>query len=98
MGDYLYSHKKSMKAVIEYFDVSIREVESKKQSEKELTGENKDDLFQQLFKKNEQLRYCYGAFYKFKDKSLQNDYNIWLKSPKNNKTQFKLHYGGGVVD
>ncbi len=47
---------------------------------------------------NNQLRYCNGSYYQFKDVNLQNQYKLWLNSDSYTKKSFELFYGNGVVD
>ena len=55
-------------------------------------------LFEQFYKLNNSLRYCNGSHYTFKDKELEQKYQIWLKSDDYKQKSFNLFYGGGVVD
>jgi hypothetical protein len=56
------------------------------------------DLFEQFYKLNNQLKYCNGSHYTFKDKTLESKYKEWLKSDDYKKKSFSLYYGNGVVD
>lgn len=85
-----------IKETLNYFDrensksVFIRE--------EEISAETEMDLFIEFYKKNNRLRYCNGAYYKFKNKDTEIAYKKWLKSPEYEKISFQLYYGGGVVD
>ena len=66
--------------------------------DEDLTAETKSELFIKFYKKNNQLRYCNGAYYKFKDTKMQQEYKNWLNSDEYEKISFNLYYGNGVVD
>lgn len=67
-------------------------------STKEISGVDKISLFEQFFTLNNSLRYCNGSYYKFQNKTLETEYNNWLKSDDFKKKHFNLYYGNGVVD
>jgi hypothetical protein len=68
-----------------------------KHSEK-LFAENEIDLFEQFYKKNNQLRYCNGSFYEFADNNVKARYKEWLQSDDYKAKSFNLYYGNGIVD
>ena len=63
----------------------------------DLSAETEDALFEAFYKKNNQLKYCNGAFYKFVDDADQDRYIEWNKNLEHSRS-FNLYYGGGVVD
>ena len=63
-----------------------------------LHAKNDIDLFEQFYKKNNQLRYCNGHYYEFADEKVKARYKEWLKSDDYKTKSFNLHYGGGIVD
>ena len=72
--------------------------ESVIQYEKQIVGDNYNEVFETFYKMNNQLRYCNGSYYQFKDVNLQNQYKLWLNSDSYTKKSFELFYGNGVVD
>jgi len=58
---------------------------------------DKEEIFKKFDKKNNRLRYCNGSYYKFEDKTLEDEYRTWYKSLDEN-TKFNMFYGNGVVD
>jgi hypothetical protein len=68
-----------------------------KHSEK-LVAENEIDLFEQFYKKNNQLKYCNGHYYEFVDNNVKARYKEWLQSDDYKAKSFNLYYGGGIVD
>ena len=88
-----------MKATLNYFDrVSYTSCNSEIKKQEEINGISNIDIFEQFYKKNNQLRYCNGSYYKFQDIEWEHKYNEWLKSDDYKKKSFNLYYGGGVVD
>jgi len=87
-----------MKVILEYCDRGYRESESHKIKEIKIEGNTERNLFIQLYKKNEQLRYCGGAYYQFKSRQLRSKYLVWIRAEENEKLLFRLHYGDGVID
>jgi hypothetical protein len=63
-----------------------------------LHSENDIDLFEQFYKKNNQLRYCNGHYYEFADANVKVRYKEWLNSDDYKAKSFNLYYGGGIVD
>lgn len=63
-----------------------------------LHAQNDIDLFEQFYKKNNQLRYCNGHYYEFADASVKARYKEWLNSDDYKTKSFNLYYGGGIVD
>jgi hypothetical protein len=63
-----------------------------------LVAENDIDLFEQFYKKNNQLRYCNGHYYEFANPQDTIRYREWLKSDDFKGKHFNLYYGGGIVD
>ena len=45
--------------------------------EETLSAVSEDNLFEQFYKKNNQLKYCNGCYYEFKDKSIEVKYKKW---------------------
>jgi hypothetical protein len=62
-----------------------------------LTAETEDALFEEFYKKNNQLRYCNGSYYKFQNPEQQKKYQEWRKNLSHSRS-FNLYYGNGVVD
>lgn len=63
-----------------------------------LVAENDIDLFEQFYKKNNQLRYCNGHYYEFANPQDTLRYREWLQSDDFKDKHFNLYYGGGIVD
>lgn len=63
-----------------------------------LVAENVIDLFEQFYKKNNQLRYCNGHYYEFAKLQHTLLYKKWLQSDDFKDKHFNLYYGGGIVD
>ena len=63
-----------------------------------LVAENDIDLFEQFYKKNNQLRYCNGHYYEFANPQDTLRYKQWLQSDDFKGKHFNLYYGGGIVD
>jgi hypothetical protein len=63
-----------------------------------LHAENDIDLFEQFYKKNNQLRYCNGHYYEFANPQDTLRYREWLQSDDYKAKSFNLYYGGGIVD
>lgn len=63
-----------------------------------LHAQNDIDLFEQFYKKNNQLRYCNGHYYDFADASVKARYKEWLNSDDYKTKSFNLYYGNGIVD
>ena len=83
---------------IAYWDkISYTSCGSEIKSTADLTAETEDALFEQFYKKNNQLRYCNGSYYKFVDNADQDRYIVWLKDLDKQRS-FNLYYGNGVVD
>ena len=62
-----------------------------------LAAETEDALFEEFYKKNNQLRYCNGSYYEFQNPKTQEQYRNWEKSLSHSRS-FELYYGNGVVD
>lgn len=62
-----------------------------------LTAPNEDNLFEQMYKKNNQIRYCNGCSYAFQGEKIQERYITWCKELPYQRS-FNLYYGNGVVD
>jgi hypothetical protein len=97
-----------MEAILDYYDpantskVSTTgfrwlDTSSIKKGEKVIRGD-KRDIFIQFYKLNNSLRYCNGSYYRFRDSSLGDGYDEWLRSDDYKSISFDLYYGGGVVD
>ena len=63
-----------------------------------LVAENDIALFEQFYKKNNQLRYCNGHYYEFANPQDTLRYREWLKSEDFKDKHFNLYYGNGIVD
>ena len=63
-----------------------------------LHAQNDIDLFEQFYKKNNQLRYCNGSYYEFADANVKARYKEWLNSDDYKAKSFNLYYGNGIVD
>lgn len=86
------------KTTLDYYDRIPYTGNSKIVSTKEIEFENNIDCFEQFYKLNNSLRYCNGSYYKFQNKTIEKDYQNWLKSDDYKKKSFNLYYGNGVVD
>ena len=87
------------KVILDYYDrLDICSALSTIVRTEEITVQSDMDSFEQMYKKNNSLRYCNGAYYKFTDKLRQVKYEDWLKSDDFKKKSFNLYYGNGVVD
>ena len=62
-----------------------------------IEGETEDSIFEQFYKKNNQLRYCNGSYYKFDDNEITKKYYEWVKQ-LSSKRGFNLYYSGSFVD
>ncbi len=83
---------------IAYWDrISYTNTNSEIKTFEVLTAENENNLFEEFYKKNNQLKYCNGAFYKFIDYKDQQKYSEWNKNLSHAKS-FDLYYGKGIVD
>lgn len=67
-----------------------------KRTEKTVTG-TMDEVFVKHYKANNSLRYCNGEWWEFKDKEVQEMYNLWLRIMPEGRS-FNLYYGNGIVD
>ena len=89
---------------LEYYDKVIkpnqrfRIEETEYIKDEQLTAKNKSELFIKFYQKNNRLRYCNGAYYKFKNNKIEHEYMNWLNSDEYKKISFRLHYGNGTVD
>ena len=82
-----------MDIVLIYFD------RNKFHNEKTINVINDIDCFEQFYKLNNNLRYCNGSYFKFKDLDWENNYKNWLKSSDFKSKSFNLFYGkNGIVD
>lgn len=63
-----------------------------------IKGDDDIDIFEQFYKKNNQIRYCNQHSFKFQDKAWEDKYQVWLQSPDYKQKSFNLYYGGGIVD
>ena len=63
-----------------------------------LHAQNDIDLFEQFYKKNNQLRYCNGHYYEFADEKVKARYKEWLQSDDYKAKSFNVYYGNGIVD
>ena len=62
-----------------------------------LVAETEDALFEEFYKKNNELRYCNGSYYEFQNPEKQKEYQEWRKNLSHSRS-FNLYYGNGVVD
>ena len=62
-----------------------------------LVAETEDALFEEFYKKNNQLKYCNGSYYEFQNPKKQEEYREWRNNLSHSRS-FNLYYGGGVVD
>ena len=86
-------------ATLNYWDVLDRfNPESVLVRTEDISGDDDIQLFEVFYKKNNQLRYCNGSYYTFKDSEWAEKYYDWLKSDDYKSKSFNLYYGGGVVD
>jgi hypothetical protein len=63
-----------------------------------LVAENEISLFEEFYKKNNQIRYCNGHYYEFADENVKARYKRWLQSDDFKSKSFNLYYGNGIVD
>jgi nicotinic acid phosphoribosyltransferase len=63
-----------------------------------LSAPTEIELFEEFYKKNNQLRYCNGHYYEFADEQVKARYKEWLKSDDFQSKHFNLYYGNGIVD
>jgi hypothetical protein len=62
-----------------------------------LAAETEDALFEEFYKKNNELKYCNGSYYEFQNPEQQEKYKEWKKNLSHSRS-FELYYGNGVVD
>jgi hypothetical protein len=62
-----------------------------------LAAETEDALFEEFYKKNNQLRYCNGSYFEFQNPEQQEKYQEWRNNLSHSRS-FELYYGNGVVD
>lgn len=83
---------------INYWDrISYTSSSSEIKRTEDLSADTEDALFEAFYKKNNQLRYCNGSYYKFVDQADQERYILWNKNLDKQRS-FNLYYGNGVVD
>ena len=83
---------------INYWDrVSYTNCNSEIKRTEDLSAETEDALFELFYEKNNRLRYCNGAYYKFVNNEDQERYQEWNKNLTHERS-FNLYYGNGVVD
>ncbi len=88
-----------MKVTLDYYDkISYTSCDSEKKREEDIEGNNDIEIFEAFYKKNNSLRYCNGAYYRFQSKEWDSKYRDWLNSDDYKQKAFKLYYGNGVVD
>lgn len=63
-----------------------------------IEGKDEIELFEIFYKKNNNLRYCNGSYFKWTDSVWAEKYAEWLESDDYKKKSFNLFYGNGVVD
>ena len=85
-------------AKLEYWQREYNKTYSKVVKEIEIFGVSEIDLFEQFYKLNNQLRYCNGSYYTFKDFIVKIYYDRWLESDDYKSKSFNLYYGNGIVD
>lgn len=83
-----------MEEIIVYFDRNYPQYSNRTEI---LTAETEDALFEQFYKKNNQLKYCNGCYYEFENPVKQKEYEEWRKNLSHSRS-FELYYGGGIVD
>lgn len=64
----------------------------------EIFGNNDIEIFEQFYKLNNRLKYCFGSHYEFMHIGHEVKYNQWLKSDDYREKSFSLFYGNGTVD
>ena len=77
-----------MKTMLEYWDkINNTSCYSEIKKQEEINGSTEIEIFEKFYKKNNNLRYCNGSYYKFHSKKWENKYNNWLNSNdyKNNQ-------------
>ena len=84
----------SISAIVVYNDNYNKKYSGREET---LSAVSEDNLFEQFYKKNNQLKYCNGCYYEFKDKSIEVKYKKWRQELSHSRS-FDLYYGGGVVD
>jgi len=56
-----------------------------------------DQVFEELYKLNNSLRYCNGSYWRFDEQEMRTQYSNWMKSLSKTR-RFNLYYGNGIVD
>ena len=89
-----------MKKEVQYWDKKDypNNFESEPKGNKEfIEAENEDAIFEEFYKKNNELRYCNGSYYKFTNYDDDVKYHEWRRNLSKERS-FNLYYGNGVVD
>ena len=55
---------------------------------------SEDEIFNKFYKKNQELKYCNGHYYKFADSAIQKQYKEWID--KNYNISFYIKHGGDM--
>lgn len=98
-----------IKATLNYFSSANKSVQTEdgfryfdtnpiKQREETISGTNEIEIYEQFYKKNNQLRYCNGSYYTFNSQDWEKKYKEWLNSDDYSQKSFRLYYGNGIVD
>ena len=86
------------KSVVTESGFRYRDTKPEYKHSETLHTQNEIDLFEQFYKKNNQLRYCNGSYYEFADANVKARYKEWLQSDDYKAKSFNLFYAGGIVD
>ena len=88
-----------MRVKLDYYDrVDRTSIHSKLVKQIEIDLDTESEVFELFYKKNNQLKYCSGSYWKFSDQNWEQKYLNWLKSPDYKSKSWDLYYGGGIVD
>ncbi len=75
---------------------SFYDTNSELKKTESITGNTKEEIYAEFYSRNNSLRYCNGAYWKFVDKSVDEDYRKNFL-PKHHTIE--NYYGrGGIVD
>lgn len=87
-----------MKIEVDYYDrIDIYSPYSEVKRSEIIEAETEDAIFEELYKRNNRLRYCNGCYYKCKSNVDDEKFRQWNMSLSHNRS-FNLYYGNGVVD
>ncbi len=82
---------------VEYWDKISYTTSGSEIKRVEVWSGDKEEIFKRFDKENNSLRYCNGSYYKFEDRSIQDEYRKWYNELPEG-VRFQMYYGNGVVD